>query len=130
MSATVRTEFSVPVPHKPGVLAKLLETLAKSSVNVLAFLGYGQGESANILFVPDDDAKAREALAGGGFSATESRVVCVSGAAGKGAGAKLAARLSKAGINIEYVYATTGNDGEGMAVFGVPDVKEALAALK
>ncbi len=126
MAAKIRTEFMVGVPHKAGALAGVLESLAKGGVNVLAFCGWGEGENAKILVVPDNDAKARKVLAG----ATESRVLCVTTASGKGAGAKLSTRLAKAGINIEHAYATTSGSGQGTAVFRTADPDAALKALK
>jgi hypothetical protein len=126
MAAKVRTEFLVAVPHKPGALAGVLESLAKSGVNVLAFCGWGEGENAKILVVPDKDDKARKVLGG----ATETRVLCVTTASGKGAGAKLSARLAKAGINVEHAYATTSGTGQGTAVFQIADADAALKALK
>jgi len=126
MAAKVRTEFLVAVPHKPGALAGVLESLAKAGINVLAFCGWGEGEGAKILVVPDKDDKARKVLTG----ATESRVLCVTTASGKGAGGKLAAKLGTAGINVEHAYATTSGSGQGTAVFRTADPDAALKALK
>jgi len=129
MGAKIRTEFSVALPHRPGELARVLESLSKAGVNVLGFCGWGHDGSAQVLLVPDDDRKARKALADGSFAATEAPVVCVSGASGKGAGAKLTIRLAKASANIEHAYATTSGSGESTAVFRVPDAQAALALL-
>ncbi|MBI2933376.1 MAG: hypothetical protein HYY16_17160 [Planctomycetes bacterium] len=130
MATRLRVEFLVTVPHQPGVLAQLLEGLAKGGVNVLAFCGWGEGEKALIMFVTDNDQKTRKALAAGGFDSTENPVLAVTAASGKGAGAKLAAKLAKAGVNIEHAYATTAGTGQSTAIFRLPDPQAALKALK
>ena len=128
MAVKLRTEFTVKIAHQPGELARVLALLAKGGVNVLGFCGYGMPDGANIMFVPADDAKARKALAGAGLAAVEAPVVCVTTTSGKGAGAKLAAKLGKAGINIEYAYATTSGTGQGTAIFRVVDAAATAAA--
>jgi hypothetical protein len=95
---------------------------------VLAFCGWGHDGDAQALIVPDNEEKARKALAG--FSVAENAVLCVTAASGKGAGAKLAAKLGKAGINLSYAYATTAGTGQSVAVFRVPDPDAAIKALK
>jgi hypothetical protein len=130
MSARIRTEFGITLPHRPGELARVLEAMSKAGANVLGFCGWGGDGSARVLLVADDDRKARKALADGGFQAVESQVVCVTGASGKGAGAKLTLRLAKASANIEHAFATTTGGGESTAVFKVPDPQAALALLQ
>jgi len=130
MGAKIRTEFSVTLPHRPGELARILEAMAKAGVNVLGFCGWGEDGSARVLLVPDDERKARKGLADAKYAATEAQVVCVTGAAGKGSGAKLTVRLAKASANIDHAYATTTGSGESTAVFRVADPKAALAILQ
>ena len=130
MSAKIRTEFTVSLAHRPGELARVLEAMNKAGVNVLGFCGWGENDAARLRLVADDDRKARKALADGRFTAAEAQVVCVSGASGKGAGAKLTIRLAKASANIEHAYATTSGSGESTAVFKVPDPQGALSLLQ
>ena len=130
MRVAVRTEFTVSATHRPGSLRNVLEAMALGGANVLAMCGYGQGETANLMLVSDREDKARAALRAAGFNPVETRVLCVTTSSGKGAGAKITAQLAKAGINIEYAYATTSGTGQGMAVFGVQDPERALIALK
>lgn len=130
MPARLRTEFAVKVPHQAGQLSRIMEALSKGGVNVLGYCGWGHDAEANIQVVADNDEKARKALAGAGLTAIENPVVCVTTSSGKGAGAKLAAKLAKAGINVDYSYATTSGTGQGTAIFRVGDASAAFKALK
>ena len=131
MPAKIRTEYTFNVPDKPGQMAKVLELLAKAGVNAIGFCGYGVGgDSATIMIVGDNEAKTEKALAAAGYSATRTEVVAVTGPSGKGAGAKIAGKLEKKGINLQYIYATTSGAGTSTVVLKVADAKGALAALK
>ena len=130
MPAKLSTEISISVKHQPGELGRILDVLSKGGVNLLALCGYGQGDSAEILMVPQDEGKARKALVAAGVAATEHKVVCVTGPSGKGAGAKLAAKLAKAGVNIQHAYATTSGGGRSTAIFRVEKPEAAIKALK
>jgi hypothetical protein len=130
MRVRLRTEFTLAASNRAGSLAKLLDTLARGGANVLAVCAYGQGEQANLMIVAEPEEKARAALQGAGLRAVETQVLCVTTASGKGAGARIASKLAKAGMNIDYAYATTSGSGQGMAVFGVADPHGALRALR
>lgn len=131
MATRKMTELSLQVKAKPGELTRVLETLAGGGVNVLAFCGYNNGpEEACILVVPDNEEKAKKSLEAAGFAPKANPVVAVVGEAGKGAGAKLCARISEAGINIEYAYASTPGSGASIAIFKVADPDGAVRALK
>lgn len=130
MSVHLRKEFTVALPNRPGELARVLESMAKAGVNVLGFCGWVEDGGARLRVVPDDERKGRKVLEDAKLVPGESAVVCVSGASGKGAGAKLTLRLAKASANIEHAYATTAGNGESMTVFRVPDPQAALEILK
>ncbi len=129
MAAEIKTQFDVSSSHTPGQLAGLLEALSAAGINVIAFCGWGEGDRAPLLIVPDDEAKARKALAAGFTVASERKVIAVTAASGRGAGAKIAAKLAKAGISIDHAYASTWDKGPSTAVFAVPDPAAALEAL-
>jgi hypothetical protein len=129
MPAKPRTELKVEVENKPGELTKVLAVLAKSGVNALAFCGYAVNGGGVIMVVPDHDGKATKALEASGYKVTSGPVLAVQTAAGQGAGAKLAKKLSDAGINVDYAYASSIGSGQGMAIFRVADIEKAIKAL-
>lgn len=129
MAVQKKTEFFIDCPHRPGELARALEALSKSGVNIMAFCGYGHGETASMHFVVDLDEKATAALRSAKIEFETNRVVTIVSGSGPGQGAKLARALADAKINIEYAYASTSGKGESTAVFGVKDVEKALRVL-
>jgi hypothetical protein len=129
MAVRKKTEFFIDCPHKPGELARALETLAKAEVNILAFCGYGHGDTASMHFVVDEDAAATAALKAARIEFDTHRVVAVTAGSGPGQGAKFARALADAKINIEYAYASTSGTGDSTAVFGVKNVERALQVL-
>ncbi len=132
MSARKLTELAVEVQDQTGELARVLGLAAQAGANVIAFCGYAHGTSpgAEILIVPDTSDRALAALQKAGYTVTSAPVVAISGAAGRGMGARLAEKLSKAGINILYSYASSSGAGQSTAIFRVLKPDLALRALK
>ena len=129
MTAGKKAELTIQCAHKPGELAKILETLTKAGVNVLAIAGYLQGDRASIMLVPDNAEKAGSALKKGKIAFAQNTVLVLTGSSGPGQGAKVARRLADAGVNLEYAYASTSGSGDGTFVFGNKDLDKGLAAL-
>ena len=130
MATQKKTEYTIECSHKPGELARILESLSGAGVNVLAFCGYQTGEDkANIMLVADDDGKAESTLKSAGITFKTNAVVAVTTSSGAGEGAKLARKLADAGVNLEYAYATTSGSGESTAVFAGKDVEKVLQVL-
>lgn len=125
------TEISLKVQARPGELTRVLGALSAAGVNVLAFCGYNAGsDEACIMVVPDNEDKAKKSLEAIGLNPSANFVLAITGEAGRGAGAKLTKKLSDAGINIEYAYASTPGDGPSTAIFKVPDADAAIRAMK
>ncbi len=129
MSIQKKIEFFIDCPHKPGELARALETLSTANVNILAFCGYGHGDTASMHFVVDDDAVATAALKSARIEFETHRVVAITAGSGPGQGARFARALADAKINIEYAYASTSGKGNSTAVFGVRNLEQALKVL-
>ena len=130
MAPQKKTELTLTTKSQAGELSKVLAPLAKAGVNVLAYCGYNAGPNeAHIMLVPDDEAKATQALKAAGFDPKPNAVVVVTTDSGVGQGARLAEQLSKAGTNIEYSYASTSGTGVSTAVFKVPDVEKTIQNL-
>ena len=130
MSVRKRTELAISCDHKAGELARVLEAISEVGVNVLAFCGWGHGNHATILLVPDDDAKAIGALKAAKVAFEKRTVVAVTSGSGRGVGARLARLLGDARINVEYAYASTSGTDESTAVFAVEHVGKALKILE
>ena len=107
----VKTQFSVFLPNKPGQLGRLTGALSRAKVNIQAISVADTAESGVVRLLVDAAQKARKALARGKFASTESRVVAVCAKDVPGTLAKVAAKLAKAGININYIYGSATGGG-------------------
>jgi len=125
-----KKEFSIVLPNKPGTLADVTAALAKSKVNLLAVDASGGFEYNIVRLVPDKTGKAKTVLARHGLDVGESNVVCVFAKDEPGALAKVASKLGRAKINIDYLYATAAKrGGDSLIVLHSADAKKAARVL-
>jgi hypothetical protein len=124
------TQITVSAESKPGVLARVSDTLAKAGVNIT---GLCAGESAGrgkIRLLVSDQARAKQALAAAKIRCSEEPALVLPLEDRPGALAAVASRLAAAKINIKCAYATTaGSGGSAHAVIVVANPDKALKAL-
>ena len=126
----IKKELSVVLPNRPGTLADLSAALAKARVNLLAVDASGGFEYNIVRMVPDKPAKARTVIKRYGLDVGETSVVCVAVKDQPGAMAEVAAKLGRAKINIDYLYATGGTPGtEALLILHAADNKKAARLL-
>lgn len=122
-----RTQFSVYLINKPGVLASVTGALAKQKVNILALALMDSGEHGALRLVCDDADATRKVLGRTHDRWTECEVVVLELDNRPGAFANVANRLSEEHINITYAYCSAGAPGgKTTAVFKVApeDIKK------
>jgi len=121
------TQLTVVLENKPGQLAKLAAALKKAGVNIQAISVVDSVDTGVIRMVVDSPAKARQALTRAKITVTQQLVLIASLPNEPGALQSFAARLSAAGVNINYVYGSVTQTGaEGLIVLGVDKLGQAL----
>ena len=116
------TEFSVILEDEPGTLARLGGALGDARVNIEAIAGFsGQGTS-RVQFVCNAPTRAAAKLEAAGIGYATREVIVVRVLDEPGMLGDVALVMSKAGINIDSIYVTTG----GHLVLGVDDVDGAI----
>jgi hypothetical protein len=125
------TEFIVKLKDRPGSLAAAAQALADGGVNLWGTAASTSAGKGTVGFVvkDKDTAKARRSLKKAGFRATERKAIEVRMADKPGALAKVAARLSKARVNIASEYVLAPGRGNVTVAFGVKDARKAEKAL-
>jgi len=122
----VAKQLSVTLPNKPGQLASLCKKLAAAKVNIRAISVVEATEQGIVRLVADKSSVALGVIEKAGLGCVVSQVVLVEMANKPGVLAKVATKLSKAKINIQYAYGSSGPGArEAIAVLGVEDVKKA-----
>jgi hypothetical protein len=124
------TELCVALENRPGTLGKLCGALSRAKVNVEAICVAENSECCWVRLVASPLAGAKKALSKGGFHFTTRRVLTLGAHNQPGELASIAARLGKAGVNINYIYGSNAPGGRNeMVVLSVSDLAKAGAAL-
>jgi hypothetical protein len=124
-------QLSVFLANKPGTLADVCDELAKADINIFALTISDTADHSVVRLVVNDPLKAQAIFEERGVLTVASKVLTIENNNKPGALAKIATRLAKAKINIEYAYLATSPDTKrGLLVLRVDDTKRALKVLK
>src|SRR5262249_18579836 len=99
-------QLTLSLRSRPGVLAALARTLADARVNISALSAETRAGRGKIHVVVKNLGQARRALRHAKYRATVEPAFGVRMRTKRGAHARGAGRLAKAGVNIKSVYAT------------------------
>jgi len=99
-------QLSVFLANKPGTLASLCKVLAQSGINIIAMTIVDSVDHAVVRMVVSDHRAAVHLFGERGTLALESEVVLMEVENKPGGLTKIASKLAKAKINIEYAYCT------------------------
>ena len=144
MSVTVKhiTLWRAEVDNKPGVLARILESLAAAGADLHVVMGYrypGGGEKAAIEVYPVTTKKSVAAAQAAGLGASAIPTLLVEGDNKPGLAHAVAKALGDTGINLGFVIAqvigrryaaVVGFDNEADANNAAALIKKATAARK
>lgn len=126
----IATQFSVFLVNKPGVLASVMNALAKARINIAALTLTDYMEHGVLRLVCNDETAARVVLGKAHDRCTETEVLVLELSNEPGAFAAVAQKLADEHINISYAYCTGGAPGgHTTAVFKVADMKKAMKVL-
>jgi hypothetical protein len=123
------TQFCVALLNKPGTLARLCGMLARAKVNVAAISICDNNECSWVRLVASPAATARAALSKGGFTYTTLPVLRLGLRNRPGELARVAGRLAKNKINVNYIYGSSSDEERSMLVVCTDNVNAAAKAL-
>lgn len=124
------TELHVITPNEPGILGRVLGTLANAGVNLKALSAYSEEKWGHFLLITADNKKAEKALKQLGYKVTVNKVITVEIGDRIGAGAEIGALLGNAAVDIDYCYGTSAGLGRALLVFKTNNPKKALDTLR
>src|SRR6058998_2911192 len=131
LSIESATQLAVFLANRPGALARVCEALAKAEINIHALTTSDTADHSVVRMVVSDPTKALMLLGEAGVLALETDVLMIETANEPGVLAKIAERLAKAEINIEYAYLAGGRGAEkGLIVLRPSDVEKAQSVLR
>jgi hypothetical protein len=124
-------QLTVWVPDQPGTLGEIASALGEKKTNIVAIMGATEGGRGAVRMVVDKPATAKKVFAARGWQTTEDEVLAVTLSDSPGTLGKVASKLGKAGVNIQYVYGGSAGSARKLnAYFGVSDIKAALKAAR
>ncbi len=123
------TQFCIGLENKPGVLAKLCSALRRARVNIQAISVADSADCCWVRMVASPTAKAKAALTRGKYNFCTQRVLTVRAANKPGEMEKIAAKLARARVNINYVYGSTGDGSPSVIVLSVSNLARAAKAV-
>ncbi len=125
------TQLSLFLANKPGTLAAVCDELAKHKVNIYALTISDTVDHAVVRLVVSDTQMAIHLLESRGVLVVENKVLMIENSNRPGALSKIAERLAKAKVNIEYAYlATRPGEKSGLLILRASDTKKALKVLR
>src|SRR3984893_9891007 len=98
------TQLAIFLSNRPGALARVCEALAKADINIHALAISDTVDHSVVRMVVSDPTQALMLLGEAGVLALENEVVLIEADNTPGMLAKIAERLAKAKVNIEYMY--------------------------
>lgn len=125
----LETELHVTTPNEPGILGRVLGTLANSAVNLRAMNAYADKDQGRFFLITSDNAKAAKCLKALGYAVDTQEVVTIPIDDRIGSGAEVGALLGNAVIDVLYSYCTSTSSGKVLMVIQTNDNKKALDTL-
>ncbi|MBI4549746.1 MAG: ACT domain-containing protein [Candidatus Omnitrophica bacterium] len=107
----VKTQLSVFLENRPGMLARACSILSDNGVNILALSIHDTVDHAVVRFYVDNPTKALLLIENEGFYVLEQEVVVLDVDNRPGSLTGIAQKLAEADINIHYAYCTA-TDGQ------------------
>ena len=126
-------QLSFSMSDRPGLLTEITASVSDAKVNITAICAYAMDGNAFFMIITESNARAKKAISKLNISPDEEDVIAVDmpntvGSLQKIA-KKIAKRISDAGININYMYGTTGTGKSSVCVFSTLDDKKAIRVI-
>ncbi|MHB8056095.1 MAG: ACT domain-containing protein [Candidatus Aminicenantales bacterium] len=126
----LETELEVITPNEPGILGRVLGTMANAGVNLRAMCVLTFPESGRFRLLTSDNKKAEAALRTIGYKVKSQQVLTVEIGDRIGAGAEVGALLGNAVIDIQTAYASSTGKSSILLVFQTNANKKAYETLR
>lgn len=124
-------QLSVFLENKAGGLASVTRTLGETGINIRALSISDSSDFCILRIIVSDPRQAYNVLNDAGFTVSVTEVTAVRVQDTPGGLAAVLEQMSRANLNIEYMYAFLGTSkNDALVIFKIEDNKKALIALK
>ena len=131
MKAILGKQLMISVENQVGALAQAAGIVADAGINLLAVCAYVIDNKGFILFVTEDNVKAKNVLKSKKYDVREEDIVLVSLDNKPGTLAQLTKKIADAGVDLTLIYGSTADKGKTSNLAIVSENNNAaLAAIK
>jgi hypothetical protein len=124
-------QISIFLENKAGRLSEVTGTLSDAGVNIRALSLADTTDFGVLRLIVDDNEKAESALKDAGFTVRMTHVVAVEVSDRPGGLHHILDCLTRADINVEYMYAFVQQSGDNaIMIFRFDQLEEAIAVLE
>ena len=124
-------QLSIFLENKVGRLAEVTGVLGETGINIRALSLADTSDFGVLRLIVDDPTKAQEALKEEGYTVSTTEVIAVKVPDKPGGLGRVLRSFIDLGVNIEYMYAFAGKNGDNaVVVFRVDDLERAIPVLK
>jgi hypothetical protein len=127
--ATKIKHLVVESNNRVGLLSDIAAALGGAGVNINSICCYCMGDKATFLIRADRHATAKKVLGKAGYQVGEEEAISHELTNKPGELGKIAGKVSKAGVDIDYLYGTAGSRTSTVVIKTRDDAK-ALKALR
>jgi hypothetical protein len=120
----VKKQISIVLENRVGAITKISLALAKKKVNILGLCVHDLRDFGLLRIVVDSPARARKVLTREKLTFSATDVLAIELPNQPGGLAKIAMKLTRAGINIDYMYACAAGD-QALGIFKVSETSKA-----
>lgn len=112
ISAVLDKQLMVTVDNKVGALAEITNVVSSSGINLIAVCAYTIDRKGFIIFVSENNKKARKLLEANKYNVREEEIVLVSLGNKPGALQSLSKAIAAAGIDVALLYGSVGKQNK------------------
>ncbi len=123
------TQFCIGLDNKTGILATLCGCLRRANVNIEALFVSHDEQFCWVTLIASRTSAASSALMKGGYHFFTEQVLTLQGDNRQGQLETISAKLSEAGVNINYIYGSAAGSSF-MVVLNVSDLARAAKVLE
>lgn len=129
--AILGTQLMITVNNKVGTLAEISSMISSSKINLIAICAYAVENNGFIMFVSEDNNKAKKLLEAKKYDVREEEAVLLTLDNKPGALHSVAQRIADCGIDLTLAYGSVERKGKKSVVVLVSENNNAvLAAVK
>lgn len=130
-NAVLGKQLIITVDNKVGTLAEVSSVISSSGINLVAVCAYAVDNKGFIMFVSEDNNKAKELLKARKYNVREEEAILVSLENKPGALQAVTRRIAAAGIDITLIYGSVEKKGiTSRLVLISEDNQAVLTAIK